>query len=328
MVEGRDNPGMPASSPLDGAGAPIAAVEQSTGIARATLRIWERRYGFPRPGRDLRGERAYPAEQVEKLRLMATLVDRGHRPGRLVELTGTELATMAGPAAAAPAYADLPRTGGPGEAVIDLVRAHDATKLMSHLEESLRLHGLVGFAAGLIPELNVQIGACWARGELQVFEEHLYTEAVQVVLRNAMARLPAPPQDARPRVLLATLPEESHGLGLLMAQTLLVAQGCRCTSLGVRVPLQQVVSAASAFQCDIVGLSFSASMNPAHVWRGLEQLRGELPPTVAIWAGGSSSVLVRKRIAGVQAFRDIADVPTAVAQWRVQQEAREFALAE
>lgn len=319
---------MTAASPPDETGVPIAAVEQSTGIARATLRIWERRYGFPRPGRDLRGERTYPGDQVDKLRLIAALVDRGQRPGRLVELTETELAAMAGPAAAVPATADAAPDSGIDDSLIGLVREHDAARVVSHLEESLRLHGLNGFASRLIPELNAQVGACWARGELQVFEEHLYTEAVQVVLRNAIARLPTPPQDARPRVLLATFPDESHGLGLLMAQALLVAQGCRCTSLGVRVPLQQVVSAASAFQSDIVGLSCSASMNPAHVLRGLEQLRAELPSRVAIWAGGSSPVLARKRIAGVQAFRDIAGVPTAVAQWRVQQETREVASAE
>jgi methanogenic corrinoid protein MtbC1 len=314
---------MSPTRPADDTGVPIAAVEQSTGIARATLRIWERRYGFPRPGRDERGERSYPADQVARLRLIAALVDRGHRPGRLVELGESELTALAGPALASPTPVARARSGGPDDAVLDLVRAHDAAAVVAHLEESLRAQGLDGFAARLVPELNVQVGACWARGELQVFEEHLYTEAVQVVLRNAIARLPAPPPDASPRVLLATLPEESHGLGLLMAQALLVAQGCRCTSLGVRVPLQQVVSAATAFESDIVGLSFSASMNPAHVLRGLEQLRAELPPRVAIWAGGSSPVLGRRRIPGVQPMRDVADVPTAVAQWRVQQEVRE-----
>ena len=58
-------------------GTPIAAVEQATGIARATLRIWERRYGFPQPGRDLRGERSYPGEQIRKLRLPKPRVNVG-----------------------------------------------------------------------------------------------------------------------------------------------------------------------------------------------------------------------------------------------------------
>ena len=77
-------------------GLPIASVEQVTGIARATLRIWERRYGFPQPGRDLRGERCYPDEQVRKLRLIADLMAQGHRPGRLVQMTAPQLMALAG----------------------------------------------------------------------------------------------------------------------------------------------------------------------------------------------------------------------------------------
>ena len=30
----------------------IAAVERDTGLSKDTLRVWERRYGFPSPGRD------------------------------------------------------------------------------------------------------------------------------------------------------------------------------------------------------------------------------------------------------------------------------------
>ena len=62
----------------------ISAVERDTGLSKDTLRVWEKRYGFPQPGRDQHGERVYPAEQVEKLRAIKRLVDRGHRPSKLM----------------------------------------------------------------------------------------------------------------------------------------------------------------------------------------------------------------------------------------------------
>ncbi len=40
----------------------ISTVERNTGIGRDTLRIWERRYGFPTPERNDKGERVYSAE--------------------------------------------------------------------------------------------------------------------------------------------------------------------------------------------------------------------------------------------------------------------------
>jgi hypothetical protein len=52
-----------------------------TGIGKETLRVWERRYGFPQPLRDAFGERVYPADQVARLRLIKRLMDKGGRPG-------------------------------------------------------------------------------------------------------------------------------------------------------------------------------------------------------------------------------------------------------
>jgi MerR family transcriptional regulator, light-induced transcriptional regulator len=290
-------------------GLPIASVEQSTGIARATLRIWERRYGFPHPGRDLRGERSYPEEQVRKLRLIADLMARGHRPGRLVALNASQLAALSGPAAER--STGLKAVSDP---VLDPLRSHDVPALSRLLEDSIRSQGLAGFVTERMPAMNDNVGLAWAHGDLEVYEEHLYSEVVQQVVRAHMARLPAPRMPG-PRVLLATLPEELHGLGLLMTQALLAVEGRPCTSLGVRVPLAQIVSAAAAFRADIVGLSFSSHMNAGHVLRGLEQLRGELAPHVAVWAGGSAPVLARRRIAGVQRIAHVRDVPAAVAQW-------------
>ena len=62
----------------------IATVERDTGLSKDTLRVWERRYGFPTPSRDSNGERVYPADQLEKLRVIRRLMDSGLRPGAVV----------------------------------------------------------------------------------------------------------------------------------------------------------------------------------------------------------------------------------------------------
>ena len=67
-------------------GISIAAVERDTGLGKDTLRVWERRYGFPHHDRDQFGERVYPIEQVDKLRVLRRLMDGGHRPGKVINL--------------------------------------------------------------------------------------------------------------------------------------------------------------------------------------------------------------------------------------------------
>jgi CheY-like chemotaxis protein len=59
-----------------------------TGIAVATIRNWEERYGIVVPARGRGGQRVYSRDQVDRLHRIAQHVDRGLSPGdahRLVE---------------------------------------------------------------------------------------------------------------------------------------------------------------------------------------------------------------------------------------------------
>ena len=69
-------------------------MERDTGLSKDTLRMWERRYGFPEPLRDANGERVYPVGQVEKLQLIKRLMERGHRPGKIIPLAMEELLAL------------------------------------------------------------------------------------------------------------------------------------------------------------------------------------------------------------------------------------------
>src|SRR5690606_40881184 len=129
-------------------------------------------------------------------------------------------------------------------------------------------------------------GETWMRGELRIFEEHLFTESMQRALHVALAGLP--PARNRPRVLLATLPGEPHGLGLLMAQTVLALEDCPCLSLGVQVPIEDIAAAALTWRADIVALSATACMKRSLLLESLAQLRTQLPSTVALWVGGAA----------------------------------------
>jgi DNA-binding transcriptional MerR regulator len=61
----------------------ISAVERETGLSKDVLRMWERRYGFPRPARDDNGERQYTLAETAKLRAVKRLMDIGVRAGRV-----------------------------------------------------------------------------------------------------------------------------------------------------------------------------------------------------------------------------------------------------
>ncbi len=287
----------------------IAAVERDTGLAKDTLRVWERRYGFPAPVRDARGERLYPSAQVERLRLIRRLLDHGRRPARIVGASAEELATMldactaGGEAAPAGVHAPLLR----------YLRLHRCTELAAALRQALLKQGLQRFVAETVAPLAEAVGEAWLRGEIDVAEEHLFTEQVQNVLRSAIG---AHPGGGRPRILLTTLPEELHVLGLLMVEAMLVAEGAACLSLGTRTPLADIGKAAIGGGFDIVGLSFSSAYPARQAVEGLLELRAKLPPQIELWAGGAALRGKQKRLPGVRVVTDLDDSLAALQAWR------------
>ncbi|MDF2466097.1 MAG: hypothetical protein K0Q43_4332 [Ramlibacter sp.] len=300
-----DTPSTPASVPLRS----IAEVERDTGLARATVRIWERRYGFPAPLRDDRGERVYPPEQVEQLRLMKQLLDQGHRPAKLVAAGAAGVKRLA----ASPAGKAAPRPRVASK-LLRLLREHDAQALREELHARLDEVGLARFAGQEIAVMNAVVGDAWASGELEIHQEHLYSDSVYQVVRTAIAGLGDAVRPEAPQVLLTTFPQEPHGLGLLMAQAMFALEGCPTVSLGVRLPVEQIAASARAYRADLVGLSFTGCQNPTHVQRGLEELRGLLPVRVRIWAGGASPALEKRSIPGVRVVRDVRAVPELLAE--------------
>lgn len=292
----------------------IAAVERETGFPKETLRVWERRYGFPAPDRDAAGERLYSRVQVDRLRLVRRLLDAGHRPGRVVRLSDEALRSMVG---AIGARVDAARVPSPEDLAPyeRLVRTHRADELRSMLSQAVVRLGLERFVNEVCAPLNRLIGEEWAGGRLEIFEEHLYTESLQGVLRAAIGSMPR--RDVGPRALLTTFPGESHGLGLLMAEAVMAVHGARCLSLGTETPVRDIVLAARAHASDIVALSFSPCLGVNQVEAGLAGLRAGLDPEVEIWVGGEHPGLGRRPAVALRVLAGLEAIPGELERWRL-----------
>ena len=299
----------------------IADVERETGLGKDTLRAWERRYGFPVPQRDAAGIRGYPRALVDRLALIRRALLAGQRPGRLLALPPAELDQALADLASTPAPRPPAATPGPnqvldvGEGLIAL-RAGGAEALRHWLTLGLARAGLASFVTDGVAPLTVAVGEAWMSGDIAVHEEHLYSEAVQWVLRSALVPFQTGLEIRAPRLLLTTVPGEAHGLGLLMAEALLTLEACRCLSLGTQTPVGDIVAAAAAHRIDVVALSFSASLGAADALPALIELRASLPASLQIWAGGGSPALHGLRIPGIRVLTELVDIREAVARWR------------
>lgn len=294
----------------------IAEVERETGLGKDTLRVWEKRYGFPKPHRDSNGERAYPLEQVQRLHTIKRLLSQGLRPRHVVGLTSKALSDLADQGA------KNTHLGISSTKVCAIaqhwqhIKNHQASVLQQSLHRDLLRMGAFGFMTEIVAPLNHTVGEAWACGEIEVFEEHLYTETVTVVLRKAIAEASAHQTSKTPVVLLTTLPCEPHMIGMLMAQTTLALAGANCICLGLQTPIQDIVKAAQAHHVDIVGLSFSTLPPNKAVIDGINSLRTELPSPISLWVGGSHTVLPSVTREDITILQSLGQVEPAVQTWQ------------
>lgn len=327
----------------------IAAVERDTGIGKDTLRVWERRYGFPQPVRNTHGERVYTPQQVALLRSVRRLMDQGFRPGKLFSLSTEQLHLLLTESVAKPvepgierkksamvsrqtaciepleasaesaeaATGDAGMTDAAADWIIPLLKNQHVTVLRTSLMQRIAKSGPLGFVLDVLPALNTRVGNAWLRGDIEVYEEHVYTELVQNALRSTLQSLSL--TAASPRVLLTTVKNESHGLGLLMAEICFAFEGATCTSLGVQTPVADIVLAARQKAIDIVALSFSAAYPWRHIREYLRELRALLPTNIALWVGGSG-VAGRTSVSGITLMDDLRAIRPAIAAWRILQE--------
>ncbi len=292
----------------------IAAVERETGLSKDVLRMWERRYGFPQPERDANGERLYPTAQLDRLRLIKRLMDQGHRPGKLIAASPEELGQLAPRRAASlPALV----TAGSEDLgdLLALIKQHDAAGYQQAMQQRLARQGFQHFVQDTVAPLTQQVGEAWEDGRFEVFEEHLFTELTKRLLRQAIATLPGGSRS--PRIVLTTVPDEQHVLGLLMVEGLFALEGAECIPLGTQMPLREIGRAAEAHQADIVALSFSTAFARRQLAGVLAQLRQLLPPGIALWIGGQGTS-GQTGNADCRVLHSLDDALTSLAEWRAE----------
>ncbi|MDP1539742.1 MAG: MerR family transcriptional regulator [Moraxellaceae bacterium] len=289
---------------------PINAVERETGVSKELLRMWERRYGFPSPDRDEQGDRIYDMEQIGKLRLLRRLIDHGFRPGKIIKLPPAELERLI----RSQGQSQLNIAPELEQELLELLKDRDVNQIRDYLSHQLIKMGLESFITEFLQHANFIVGDAWMRGVIEVHEEHLFSEQVQTLVRQAITNLRPPVHP--PRVLLATPPEETHTLGILMVEALLRLDGIEAISYGAQMPVRDITAATAKNKIDIVAMSFSASYPTSKAIEYLEELRFKLPLTVEIWGGGAALRSTRRSVEAVQFIQDLPSIRQAAAIWR------------
>ena len=282
---------------------PISLVERDTGIPKDTLRIWERRYGFPVPERNEKGERLYPDEQVARLVTIRKLLDHGMRPSKVVPLGEAQLQQLAGQYLGRQADRPIPQDL---RHLLDAVEACDLVKLDELLHGQLALSGLEACVTQVISPLMEWIGDLWAAERMEIYEEHLLTRQIYRFLDLAISRTNL--ENRSKPVILATLPGEQHGIGLLMTEAILLTREIPSLNLGTQIPIPQLALVAAKADARAIGVSFSASFPARKIRPLLSELLEATPNSLDLLVGGAGTAHIKRvpeRIRLIRNFREL-----------------------
>ncbi len=239
-------PAGPDADPLHESGPrlSVAAVARRLGIAPATLRTWDRRYGLGPSQHAAGAHRRYAAADLARLETMRRLTLEGVPP--------SEAARVALDAPAAEPVAARSRPGGPGGRVLPMpgveavvrglgraAMALDSRAVTSTVRTQVAEHGVVRTWENVLRPVLAAAGARWAVTGDGIEVEHLLSDCVVTVLREVATRAPEP---GRP-VLLACAPDELHVLPLHAVAAGLGERGIGARVLGAAMPASAIEAA-------------------------------------------------------------------------------------
>jgi hypothetical protein len=150
----------------------IGALARAAGVPAATIRTWERRYGFLSASRKPSGHRLYTLEDVPRVRRVAELIARGVRAAEAVGASEGAFDPLFGQVSSpvgVGATFDVERERA---VLLDAVQAFDATTLARRLVIAWGHLGALRFVRDCVHPLLVEIGDRWASGALGVRHEH------------------------------------------------------------------------------------------------------------------------------------------------------------
>ncbi len=258
----------------------IETTAQLTGIASATLRNWEKRFGFIMPSRTDGGHRMYSIEQVLTLKQMNLLILEGQKPNQL--------------------FADL-QNGHPlpepqssqSSLSPEIITLRE--KVFSELSEYRFENGSAALDSlhGMVPTVILldcvyrwlfeKIGEQWHQKALSIASEHLITG----ILRSRLIKLltNSAIHSNRQPIVFACAEGEFHEGGLLMLACHMNLRGWNCIFLGANLPTTELYEVAKRLQPAAICLSYTLK---APNWDSIQQI-SDLETQVCL--GGMSLAL-------------------------------------
>ena len=210
----------------------VAAVARRLGIAPATLRTWDRRYGLGPTEHEEGHHRRYCPHDVARLTVMRRLIAAGVSASDAAE----QALAHKGSAELRAADIDFKDRSDLAKAIYKSAVALDREFVTTALSKDIKKNGVIRSWQEVIVPVLCQVGQEWESSGNGIEVEHLLTEILKTVMREKASTIT---KAVNPRpVLLASVGDELHSLALHALAAALAEKKIESYFLGSRTPLE------------------------------------------------------------------------------------------
>lgn len=275
----------------------ILIASRRSGLSSHVIRAWEKRYRVLAPSRCEKNRRMYCDEDIERLKILRELTQRGHRISQVAELCTDTLRQrleqdQVETQQKATCSADLNGAEDYVKACCNAMAEYDADTFRSLLNKA---RNDLGYRAALrqvvIPVIQ-HVGAGWRSGGVRMAQEHLQSVVVREFLSSPIPGANVPPN--APEIIVTTPAGTSHELGALLVAATSRDLGWRVTYLGPSLPAEEIAHVAVKRRARAVALSLVYPLASDEVKSELLRLQGLLPADCTLIIGGKAASSYRQ----------------------------------
>ena len=276
----------------------VKAVAKMLGVSPNTLRSWEIRHHAVEPDRTGSNRRTYGPSQVERLRLLCTLLNEGHSIGAIAGLTDAKLKAM------------LPRksletSSDSVDPILEALTDFNFGKLAELLDLNRVSHSTRDYVLKVISPLLGRVGHLVANGKLSIAHEHALSALIRDQIGQTLQSLRRDGQRKQSKTFLFATPEgDLHEFGILLAASLCANYGYRAHYLGANLPAEALAIAVKALKpdCVVLGNSPRGQTPGKRLEDYLRELGKALPAKTEIWIGGQGEIPHLRAIFGKRKY--------------------------
>ena len=261
----------------------VAAVARRIGVAPATLRTWDRRYGLG-PSEHQEGEhRRYCPADLARLTTMRRLIVAGVSPADAAE----QAKSFKGELKIKKIVKEFEVREEVVEALYKALQSFDRAFVEETLAHEISEYGVEGAWADVIVPTLFLIGQDWETEQKGIEVEHMFSEILKRTMHNQVVELKKP-LNSRP-VLLAAVGEELHSLPVYALAAALCERNVETYVLGARTPLSALSAMISRCAPPAIFLWAQLPKNAeAKYWQEIPSIRPA--PRVIVGGPGWDSI--------------------------------------